>query len=114
MRLNSGLYKNCQFRSKPAGTYLFIKLFGNIILNFFYHYFSILRTGRPRRINIVQIQEMVTNDPTISTRTVARYQGVSQATVCKTLKSVYFHPYKVTLTQELHINDEARKLRYCR
>jgi len=26
MRLNSGLWKNGQFRSKPAGTYLFIKI----------------------------------------------------------------------------------------
>jgi len=61
MTLESGLQKNGQFRPKPAGTYLFIKTSGNTILNFFYHYFH---TGRPRRINSVQIQEMVTNDPT--------------------------------------------------
>jgi len=74
----------------------------------------IFHTGRPRVINSVQIQEMVTNDPTISTRTVARDQGVSQASVCRALKLAHFHPYKITLTQELHIDDEARRLRYCR
>jgi len=25
----------------------------------------------------------------------------------------HFHPYKIILTQELHINDEACRLRYC-
>jgi len=74
----------------------------------------IFRTGRPRCINSVQIQEVVTNDPTISIRTVARDQGVSQASVCRALKVAHFHPYKITLTQELHINDKARRLRYCR
>jgi len=44
---------------------------------------------------------------------VARDQGVSVGTVHNALKSARFHPYKVTLTQELHINDEARRLRYC-
>lgn len=57
---------------------------------------------------------MATNEPSISTRAIALYQGVSQATVCKALKSAHFHPYKATLTQELHINDETRRLRYCR
>ncbi|EFN63132.1 hypothetical protein EAG_00095, partial [Camponotus floridanus] len=52
--------------------------------------------------------------PTISTRAVARYEGVSQASVCRALKSAHFHPYKITLTQELHVNDEPRRLRYCR
>jgi len=56
---------------------------------------------------------MISNKSTISTRTVARYQEVSQTSVCSILKSSHFHPYK-TLTQELHINDEARRLRYCR
>jgi len=39
MRLESELWKNGQFRPKPADTYLFIKIAGNTILNFFYHYF---------------------------------------------------------------------------
>ena len=42
----------------------------------------------------------------------ARDQGVSLGTVHKALKSARFHPYKITLTQELHINDEIRRLRY--
>lgn len=54
---------------------------------------------------------MINNDPTTSTRIIARYQGVSQSTVCKVL--AHFHPYKVILTQELHLN-EVRRLRYCR
>jgi len=56
---------------------------------------------------------MVINDPTISTRAIAQYQDVSQTTVCKALKSAHFHPYKAVLTQELYINDETRRLRYC-
>jgi len=62
----------------------------------------------------VQIEDMISNNPTISTWTVARNQEVSQASVCRALKSAHFHPYKITLTQELHINEEARRLRYCR
>jgi len=65
-------------------------------------------------MNNTQIEEMISNNPTISTRAVARYQEVSQALVCRALKLAHFHPYKITLTQELHINDEARRLRYCR
>jgi len=42
MRLESELQKNDQFRPKSAGTYLFIKISGNTILNFFYHYFHTL------------------------------------------------------------------------
>ncbi|XP_071578855.1 histone-lysine N-methyltransferase SETMAR-like, partial [Temnothorax nylanderi] len=88
LRLESRLRKNGQFRPvKPA--------------------------GRPPRINTARILEEVTNDPEISTRDVARYQGVSQATVCRALKSAHFHPYKVTLTQELYANDKPRRLRYC-
>ncbi|EZA51141.1 hypothetical protein X777_10433 [Ooceraea biroi] len=57
---------------------------------------------------------MVTDDPNISTRVEARYQSASQATVCRALKLAHFHPYKIRLTQELHANDELRRLRYCR
>ncbi|XP_011883890.1 PREDICTED: uncharacterized protein LOC105571033 [Vollenhovia emeryi] len=57
---------------------------------------------------------MVVNDRTISTRTIARSQQVSQTTVCKVLKSAHFHPYKVVLTQELYANDKPRRLEYCR
>ncbi|XP_011883614.1 PREDICTED: uncharacterized protein LOC105570778 [Vollenhovia emeryi] len=57
---------------------------------------------------------MVTNDPHISTRSIARNQGVCQATVCRALKSAHFHPYKVTLTQELFADDAPRRLRFCR
>lgn len=114
-RLESRLRENGQFRrAKPAGTYLFIRFSSNTILNIFFIIIFVLRTGRVRRINTAQIEEMVMNEPTISTRAVARYQEVSQATVCRALKSAHFHPYKVTLTQELHINDEARRLSYCR
>jgi len=70
-------------------------------------------TGRLPQIDTAPIQEMVINDPTISTRAIAQYQGVSQTTVCKALKSAHFHPYKAVLTQELYINDETRRLRYC-
>ncbi|XP_026826929.1 zinc finger BED domain-containing protein 1 [Ooceraea biroi] len=70
--------------------------------------------GRPRRIDTAPILQMVTDDPNISTRVVARYQGVSQATVCRALKSAHFHPYKIRLIQELHANDELHRLRYCR
>jgi hypothetical protein len=55
---------------------------------------------------------MVIGEPTISQRTVARNLGISQWSVYKALKAARFHPYKVTLTQELHVNDEARRLRY--
>lgn len=73
-----------------------------------------MRTGRPPRINAAGIQEMVTGDPTTSTRIVARYQRVSQTSVCRVLKSAHFHPYKIWLTQELYDNDKDRRLRYCR
>ncbi|EZA61810.1 hypothetical protein X777_09864 [Ooceraea biroi] len=57
---------------------------------------------------------MIVEEPTISTRTIARYQQVSQTTVCKVQKSAHFHPYKVILTQELHATDKPRRLEYCR
>ncbi|XP_011874347.1 PREDICTED: uncharacterized protein LOC105565619, partial [Vollenhovia emeryi] len=64
-------------------------------------------------IHTMPMVQMVTDDPNVSTRTIARHVGVSQATVCRALKAAHFHPYKVTLTQELHNNDEARRMRYC-
>ncbi|XP_026823891.1 keratin, type I cytoskeletal 10-like [Ooceraea biroi] len=69
-------------------------------------------TGRPAHIDTNPILQMVRDDPTISTRTIARNINVSQKTVCRALKSAHFHPYKVILTQELRINDESRILSY--
>lgn len=87
------------------------------MFQYVYHYCHCIiffRIGRTPRINKERIREMVIEDPTISTRAIARYQRVSQGTVCKVLKSAHFHPYKMIPTQELQINDEARRLRYCR
>lgn len=50
----------------------------------------------------------------MSTRAVAQEQGISQTRICKALKSACFHPYKIIMIQELQINDEARRLKYCR
>jgi len=55
---------------------------------------------------------MISNNPTISSRAMTRYQEVSQTSVYKALKSAHFHTYKITLSQELHINDEACRLRW--
>ena len=56
---------------------------------------------------------MVIDKPIIGRRTVARNQRISQASVHRALRVARFHSYKAILTQEQHINDEARRLRYC-
>jgi len=55
----------------------------------------------------VEIEETATDNSTISTRAMVRYEEVTQTTVCRALKSANFHLRKIILIQDLHINDRA-------
>lgn len=73
--------------------------------------------GRPRRAGNVRIEEDILNlifqDPTTSTRVIARQLQVSQKKVWKTLRENQLHPFHVQRVQALQPQDHPRRVQFC-
>lgn len=66
--------------------------------------------GEDVKVNVLlSIQE----NPNISTRQLAREQEISQSSVVRIFKAQKFHPYKLTILQELTEDDPDRRLQFC-
>lgn len=55
----------------------------------------------------------VEQDPNVSTRRLSVDSGVSQTSVCRILQKGKFHPYHISLHQELSNEDFERRLAFC-
>lgn len=55
----------------------------------------------------------VEENPHVSTRQIARELEISQSSVERVLKVEKFHPYKITILQELTEDDPDRRLQFC-
>lgn len=55
----------------------------------------------------------VFQDPTLSTRQIARELQLSKSTVFRILKSNQFHPFHYSIVQKLEEGDLGRRLEYC-
>lgn len=53
------------------------------------------------------------NNPYVSTREIAHDSGLSQISVCKILKRHKYHPYHVSMHQELHGDDFYNRVTFC-
>lgn len=72
-------------------------------------------SGRAANVDLqdVVLQE-IENNPSTSTRAIARHTGIGKSTVHDILKRNAFHPYHVTRVQTLQPRDYANRLRFCR
>lgn len=81
---------------------------------------SVRRKQRTREATVIQdsnqvdVLASVSNNPHVSTRAIAHDTGISQTSVCKILKRHKYHPYHVSLHQELHGDDFQNRVRFCR
>ena len=63
--------------------------------------------------NVVFVLGAVVVDPHVSTRDIAAVAGISQSSVRRILHKHAFHPYHISLAQELHGPDFNRRLQFC-
>lgn len=63
---------------------------------------------------IVTILGMVIINPHIGQRQISRELNVSRTTVGRILRANHFHPYHITLNQELSDNDKILRVNFCR
>lgn len=61
----------------------------------------------------IAILAAVTHDPHVSTRQLSRDSGMSLSSVWKVLKRNNYHPYHISLHQELHGNDFENRVTFC-
>lgn len=74
------------------------------------------RSGRPFSLDVdeeEQILELFAQDPTTSTRRVARRSGIPRTTVQRTLKRRNMHAFHVQRVQALQPQDYAARVRFC-
>lgn len=73
--------------------------------------------GRPREVQVnveENILERIAEDPSTSTREIAREVGVSHFVVWRTLKENLLYPYHVQRVQSLSVNDYLPRVNFCR
>ena len=63
--------------------------------------------------NEIAVLAAVAHDPHISTRQISRESGISQTTVCKILHRNKYHPFHVSLHQELAGDDFQKRVTFC-
>ncbi|EFN82703.1 hypothetical protein EAI_17618, partial [Harpegnathos saltator] len=63
--------------------------------------------------NAIAVLAAVAYNPYVSTREIARDCGVSQSSVWRILKHRKYHPYHVSLHQDLHGVDFENRLTFC-
>lgn len=75
------------------------------------------RPGRPKSSTLNEKQLDVTlsfvENPHLSTRQSAQHHDISHMAVDRILKTVKFHPYKITLIHELNDEDVNRRIKFC-
>lgn len=71
--------------------------------------------NRPVRNETTEVAVLghVHMDPTQSIRKISQSSGVSRSSVHRILKTHKFHPFKMTLVQELNEDDPDRRLQFC-
>jgi hypothetical protein len=76
---------------------------------------------RRRRINVPErdptvlaVLGMIAINPRVSTRQIERELGIPKSTSHRILTTHNFHPYHITLTQQLTLNDFQQRLEFCR
>lgn len=88
-----------------------------LCLCFFFVFFLAGDVGRPR-VHQADDEERIirefNQDPTASTRTIARRLGLSQYKVWHTMHENNFHPYHYTPVQVIEEGDPARRMQFCR
>ncbi|KMQ84515.1 hypothetical protein RF55_17618 [Lasius niger] len=70
------------------------------------------KTGHPDNKILVTLAAVEQN-PHISTRMIQNEHGITQSTVSRILRLEKFHPYHITLTQQLQAGDYNRRLQFC-
>ncbi|KAJ8964299.1 hypothetical protein NQ317_000095 [Molorchus minor] len=74
-------------------------------------------SGRDRALHTLQIEEeildIVEDDPSTSTRDIARQVNVSQNKVWKTLRENQSYPFHVQRVQALQLQDHPARVRFC-
>ena len=68
-------------------------------------------TGNPDIITLVE--NSIHENPTISSRRISQENNISKTSVLRILKFFKYHPYKISLTQELHGMDFENRLFFC-
>ncbi|XP_026826676.1 uncharacterized protein LOC113562216 [Ooceraea biroi] len=63
--------------------------------------------------NEIAVLAAVANNRHVSTREIARDLALSQTSVCKILKRHKYHPYHVSMHQELHGDDFHNRVTFC-
>ena len=63
---------------------------------------------------LLAVLAMVHQNPHISTRQIERELGIPQTTAHRLLRSVNYHPYHITLVQELSEADYVLRVQFCR
>ncbi|KMQ90923.1 transposable element tc3 transposase, partial [Lasius niger] len=61
----------------------------------------------------VDVLAAVTENPHVSTRDIARDRGISQSSVSRILRKNKFHPYRISLLQELSQHDFNMRIQFC-
>lgn len=64
--------------------------------------------------NEIAVLAAVAHNPHQSSRQIARGSGISRASVCRILHRHKYHPYHVSLHQELHGHDFEDRIEFCR
>ncbi|EFA08485.1 Transposable element Tc3 transposase-like Protein [Tribolium castaneum] len=59
------------------------------------------------------VRNAVEEDPNVSTRIIARQHNISKSSFQRILKSNKFHPYKISLHQELRPGDYESRMEFC-
>lgn len=67
-------------------------------------------TGEANEINVIAA---VQHNPHVSTREIHRDLGISRDSIRRILNRHKYHPYRVSLHQELHGNDFHRRVEFC-
>lgn len=77
---------------------------------------KVCEMGQDRRSAIIEeyIVDRVEEDPTVSSRILAREAGISQSTVMNVLHENLYHPYHFTPVQELRRPDFQKRVTFCR
>lgn len=63
--------------------------------------------------NEINILAAIAVNPHVSTRKIAREAGISQSSVIRILARHKFHPFHISLHQELHGNDFQNRINFC-
>lgn len=74
------------------------------------------RSGRPKLAandnKTLDILQSLVENPHLSVRKVAQTNDISKSSTHRILKKQRYHPYKITITQELTVNDFDKRIEF--